>query len=368
MNKRDLFKILNAYFCNKQFNTQYNEADFEEILAFTREQSLSQFLYPVIKHKTFKKDYISATINQEAFIQIQNELNQIFNDSGIPHAFFKGSVLYELYDDKALRTRGDIDLIVFEKDYLKARNVLIDNGYINHDDIVCEHHMSFSKGKYEVELHRALFDEDEGDKYFDNVFTCLQLKDKYLYEFPLDLHFIYVLYHYVIHLKTEGAGVRPIIDLSLMMRKYKISNGEALSFAKRVGLEKFMKAVINVSSLIFDDVECYEDINTNSFIEYILNSGIHGHSEDNELINNIKLVSKKKSKFGFIMSKIFPSPSYLKNAYPRCGRHPILLPFYWFRNLFRLIFKRGKKAITLMKVDTSKNDQIKQMFKEVGLD
>ena len=71
--------ILKAYFNNekKEFN-----GDLKEIIKEMNKQSLASYLYFVYpNNKAFKRIYFGATLIQEKFFYIQNELTRIFNEN-----------------------------------------------------------------------------------------------------------------------------------------------------------------------------------------------------------------------------------------------------------------------------------------------
>ena len=67
-------------------------------------------------------------IKQEAFYNLQNEITEIFNKNNIKHIYFKGAVLSKIYDDPAIRTRGDIDVYIDNAVFDVAKEKLLENG------------------------------------------------------------------------------------------------------------------------------------------------------------------------------------------------------------------------------------------------
>lgn len=211
-----MLDMLKAYFKNESLPME-NSLE-ESIVKSAKEQALSPFLYVVYQKKEFKPYYIAASITQEEFLKLQREITHLFNQNEIQHLFFKGSVLNQLYPDPALRTRGDIDVYVDEKNFTKAKNLFIENGFqILHID--SQHHIEFLKHNLMVELHFALFDVFRSIDYFKEPFSLAKKVDQSLYSFTEINHFLYCLHHFKIHLRL-GAGLRYLLDFYYMLKSY----------------------------------------------------------------------------------------------------------------------------------------------------
>ncbi len=95
------------------------------------------------------KNNFQSEIDEEVYTQISDEVsvhvssnkdalnllfdvNQLLSSEDIPVIIFKGLVFsYLVYDSSTYRCQGDIDLLVRPEDFLKARDILIRNGFIS---------------------------------------------------------------------------------------------------------------------------------------------------------------------------------------------------------------------------------------------
>ncbi len=91
-----------------------------------------------------------------------HDVTVLLNDSGIQPVFLKGTanLLNKLYSDPGERMIGDIDLLVPQKDYLRAAGILENVGYqsiegFNSDHESFKHYPRlFKAGAVDVEIHR----------------------------------------------------------------------------------------------------------------------------------------------------------------------------------------------------------------------
>jgi len=200
----NLIDVLSLYVNNKKIEDSiYDKA----LVDLSIEQSLQTILYPVFGLKEYKKYYISWVVKQEQFYNIQDDITKLFNTKDIKHIYFKGSILSKLYDDPAVRTRGDIDLYVENLKFELARKVLMESGFEHTDKEEDNlHHVTYEKNGISVELHYRMFDAD-AKKSWNNLFAnpldnAFNVMDS-LYEFTPTYHFIYCLMHFALHLRIS---------------------------------------------------------------------------------------------------------------------------------------------------------------------
>lgn len=112
--------------------------------------------------------YIQSIVRNTWLAERWNEVNTILGNAGIKHVLLKGMALeHTLYDAKGLRQMNDNDILVKRKDAVKARALLLDNGFSQeliksslHKKIMLEtgkHLPCLYKNGYAVEIHHKLF-------------------------------------------------------------------------------------------------------------------------------------------------------------------------------------------------------------------
>lgn len=154
---------------------------------------------------------------QMEFSKIEND----FKNANIKMIAMKGIVLKNLYSSKDMRVMGDIDMIVDQKDYLLARDILINklNYKVNNEDLVelC----ATNNQNITVELHQHLVTElSNNQKYFDDTYKDNIILTGLHYEFTHTYHFIYMMDHIYKHFIEGGLSLKYILDFALYIEKY----------------------------------------------------------------------------------------------------------------------------------------------------
>ena len=346
---QEFIKCLKAYLKNEKINKIENDND---LINLAVEQSLQTILYPVYNDKSYKKYYIGWVVKQEEFLSIQEEITYIFNSNNINHLFTKGSVLCKYYDDPSIRTRGDIDVFVEYNNLLKAKDLLLNNGFEYHE--AGPHDIHFVKNGILIELHYALFDEEidkEWNKYFSNIFNNANKVDSYLYKLDDTYHLIYCIAHFAKHLRL-GAGIRYILDFYYILSKCNIDFDRLHKELKILKLDRLYGNILNAIYYLTDiSFDICNKEECNEFIDYMLKSGIHGFGKEND--SDPTLGHAKKHKIRFVISRtLLTNKEYRKLKYPRLY-HWYLYPICLLVNityllthsigvLFKFLFGRNK--------------------------
>jgi len=329
--------LVRAYLKNEKLNNEINDAFIKEVIS----QSLQTLLFPVLNIK--REYYIAWVKKQEEFYLLQDEITNLFNQNQIKHIYFKGTELSKIYDDKYIRTRGDIDFYVSKEDIDKAKNLLTLNGYVL-DNEDCMHHLGLEKNGLNVELHFNMFDDDVSKDWlriFKDPFSLSEKYDGYRYKFKDEYHFLYCMMHFAHHLRT-GAGIRYMLDFYYMMKKYNLDYSLLHKLIDEAKLNRLYLNICNLvfdlSGIFFDESQKKEDIGF--FKDYLLSYGIHGYS-NNETAHAASIHSNK---FKYLMGRVFLiNKGYRISKYPKMGRHILLYPICVICHLFYLLtHKLGK--------------------------
>ncbi len=356
-----LTELITLYLNNKNCDASLDES----LIKLSIEQSLQTLLFPVTNNKEYKKYYVSWIIKQEQFYSIQNEITSLFNENSINHIYFKGSILSKIYDDPAIRTRGDIDLYVGPNDFEKAKETLINNGYeMDNSSEDCMHHIAYKKDGIEVELHFNMLDSNVDKnwlKIFNNPFEVANNVDKSSYEFKPTYHMLFCIMHFADHLR-HGAGIRYMMDFYYMFKKTKIDFELLHKLLSDCKLNRLYSNIINeLRSLInidFDSSVVKEGVVF--FEDYMLSYGIHGHSNN----ETSQAASAHKNKGRYLLSRIFMTDkNYRLSRYPRLGKHWYLYPVCIIVHLFYLLTHKMKKGLLFL-FGRNKN---KNLYKKLGV-
>lgn len=215
-----------------------------------REHKMLEFL-PVELNQHLQYIYnLNVDRNRKILFQIE-ELNALLSEADICPIYLKGAgnLLDNLYPDIGSRIMGDIDFLVHENEFLKAVDVLVNNGYYNKLKFIPEFHFRYKhfprlakKGmSAEVEVHRCLIKPTY--KHFDYLFIKDKIKSvsgKYSCYVLSDMdNSLMNLFHaYVAMDLPENKSFRHLYDFFLLSRKIKVLEaykefGHYFSKAKR---------------------------------------------------------------------------------------------------------------------------------------
>ena len=112
----ELVSVISSYLKHEKPSVCLTSALIED----AKDQGLGALLYASYNDDRLKSIYFNSLILQERFIKLTKYTSSLLNKYQIKHLIIKGSVLYKLYDDIAIRSRGDIDIYVSPKDYEKT--------------------------------------------------------------------------------------------------------------------------------------------------------------------------------------------------------------------------------------------------------
>ena len=155
---------------------EVTEIDWQYLFLLARRHSIVPLIYLQLERHaadlvpteilgTFKKHYFENVARNTILTAELSRLITRFADSGIDAIPYKGPVLALFaYDNIALRRFVDLDVIVKKSDVLKARQILLEDGYtpskslsLNQQELLLrtQHNMQFSRDNHRliVELH-----------------------------------------------------------------------------------------------------------------------------------------------------------------------------------------------------------------------
>lgn len=182
------------------------------------------------------------------------------------HVYMKGPALaQQFYKDPALRSCGDIDILVAQSDYAKVARLAFENGYrflldatvgtfvtdahdlsflIRHADVIS----MFDRDNIHIELHRYI----EKTTPIFPVFRILEeaqpirLGSVTIQTLSTAWHFVYITYH---HSRHFWSRLHWVADLHALMSHPSFEMEEVLKLANEVGLLPTVQAAIELARL-----------------------------------------------------------------------------------------------------------------------
>ena len=275
----------------------------------------------------------------------------IFENINADYLFVKGTVIREYYPQKELRTSGDIDVIIRQKDIERLCSALTDNGYTLTENKGT--YISFDYGNQHIEIHS---DENYDNPYFRDIFSlCTKTGNRF--SLTDEMHLLYVLCHIAKHFNMCGAGIRMFIDIDVLIRHIgKIDYDSFIAECEKAGIATLAKAAFSLCNYWFDTpVKAEIDFSKNEafrelFEAEILTGGSFGFENrglsDYYLNKGIGEDGRidTKAKAGALMHMLFPPKKYLYNQYRYAQKRHILLPVAWANRLFNGVFRHGRNS------------------------
>ena len=380
----DVLELLRAFIYGEEPKLS-GKSNIEELLKFAYRQKLLGIfaymnkrwsLFDSKKAKSLDAAYYSALFESTVRCSKFLKLSEFLSENKIEHMPVKGYYIRELYPVKELRSFGDIDILIHEKDRKRCDSLMKSLGYTVKND--WEPTYSYIKDDEYYEIHTNLFDvrlKDRADmtEYFSSAWLHAK-KDSGLRFVPdTEFHLIYIICHLAKHLSTGGAGIRMYLDVALYILRYDsvISWERTEEEFKKLGLERFFHTVLSaVNEWFYVKASCdFENFGEelSELLEFTLDSDIFGHSRDNSAI---KLRGEERSKKRTTLKILFPPAEQLENRYTFLKRSRLLLPLAWIVRVFKnfgLIPKKIKELVNLKKAEISEVESFDSFMREIGL-
>lgn len=271
-NQKAFFELLKGGLWNKEVRLAgYTDVDCSALLDLATEQSVIGLITAGIERVTdvkLPRIDVLQFIGQTQYIEQQNkdmnafvaELFGQLHEAGINAVLVKGQGVAQCYEQPMWRTSGDVDLLLNEVDYEKAKALLLPQATDVEPEFVFLKHLGMTISGWTVELHGSL--RPRLGKRIDSVVEALQKEvleggkvrlvefegsngSKVQVALPApDEDVIFVFCHILQHFYYEGVGLRQICDWCRLLWTYKDSLNYGLleSRIKAMGLMTEWKA------------------------------------------------------------------------------------------------------------------------------
>lgn len=365
-------------------DAHYNQAstpcliDAKELYKLAKEHQVSSMIYNQIFKFDFdaqlkqywKREAIYSvsiqTMKTESFLNVYKKLRE----KNLNVLVVKGLVLRNIYPIPDNRPSNDEDLYVDKSQYEQTKQVFIDNGYIIVKESDEETALAHSSG-VSIELHTRLFSEENKaygnyQEYFKDVFEDTQthiINEVEVLSLNHDLHYLYLIMHFIKHFFHGGIGVRQILDMIIYAETF----GEYIDWNKIYSiLEKnqvlhLYENVIAIAQdhLGFDTTKVTlpkdykkEACDYQALLDDIIDAGVFGQSTmERKHTATMTLNALSDHGKSNVFKSIFPTLAEMKGKFEYLNKYPCLLPIAWFTRIFNYVFdkKQGdsKKTIEL---------------------
>lgn len=193
---------------------------------------------------------------------------RLMKENGIAYVVFKGLAVARLYPEPFVRTMGDVDFYVPQRDFLRAVDVIERGLHVEMDKEDVDKHYSFDwqgirfEMHYQIETfgnrrHQRRFNRmiDEAMAEHTDSFTVCD-SDGNATEvcvLPPTEDLIVVFKHWFNHLLVEGVGLRQTLDLVVLLNAYrdKMNVGRLMTALDGIGYMKAFMAMLAMMKQYF---------------------------------------------------------------------------------------------------------------------
>ena len=311
----------------------------------------------------FEKEAFTALYRYEVMEKELFSLSALFEKEKLPFMPLKGAVLRAWYPSPWMRNSCDIDVLVKQSELPRAKNVLLENGYLLAGGGT--HDVAFnSPAGVHIELHYTLIEDGAlqgaaaamGDPWEH----AHPIRDgAYRYEMTDAAFYLYHIAHMAKHYLLGGCGIRPFLDLWVLEHLVPHDNAARIALLEGGSLATFAQAAKALSNVWFGD-GAYSPLLT-EMEHFVLLGGVYGNIE-----NRVSLQQAKRGgKLRYIISRVFIPFENLACYYPSLKKHKWLLPFCHVRRWFRLVFLgRFKHSVHELHLNAAQSSSLIQSTKK----
>ena len=251
---------------------------------------------------------------------LRGVLSRALGDASIDHVFLRGICLREAYPVPALRSMGDIDVLVHMEDYAAIHKVLTSLGAVLTEQDDNHRSYSFPTGA-SVEFHPNLLRHTSLGSAINPGWQFVQPGAHVL---DPEGDYLNLVCHLVHHFCVGGTGIRSVIDVWLARRRSVQPDREkVIKVLEGCGLRAFVENIEALAEAWFGAGEMTPLLE--SLGHYILTSGVYG-TRERMLLSAAAFSGSKWTSLG---AKLFPPKAVLEDSFPWAKGKPVLLPAAW---------------------------------------
>lgn len=330
--------------------------DWNQFFALSKKQEVYAMVAQSIDYSYLPPD-IARELNDQSkselvrLIAMQNELKAIeeqLEKNEIRYMLLKGSVIRNYYPKQSMRQMSDIDIMYDPQkrdillEIMKKRGYKMKSDGDNSDDFVKAPYYTF-------EFHRDLFKDVYGFcPDFSFVWDHAERSAEKPFEYIMcaeDLYLFHIAHMYK-HGILGGFGVRFLVDTYLILKKNPDMDTALLQRQLgKLNLSDFEEKIKILSFSVMEDKALTEE-QTALFNDIIQNS-IFGAADNIDIAAAYEAYNAANGGgvLGYLKNRIFPSKQQMQSMYPQLKEKGYLLPYYYFKRLFKNLFTSFSKGV-----------------------
>ena len=329
---------------------QYSPVEFQSVYELAEEQSVVGLVAAGLEHvedlkitKLQALPFLKKVYSLEQRNQLMNRfIASLFtqlNDVGIYSLLVKGQGLAQCYERPLWRLAGDIDLLLDEDNYLKAKQFLTPRASSIDKEYGDRLHLGLKIDSWVVELHGSLrsnrlgsinscIDSTQDDLFKNGKVRVWRNGDKDIFLPPPDNDIIFVFAHILQHFYAGGIGLRQVCDWCRLLWSYQDEINRNL-LKKRLDSAHLHREWLTFASLAvnylglpkeampFYRKTSFQDRKAFLLMKHILLTGRLRYNRDNSYYSKYPLLVYKAISFSrhlrnfFLNFRIFPGKSLI---------------------------------------------------------
>ena len=243
-NQKAFFELLKAGLWEREAQLSlYKDIDYSAIMRLAEEQSVVGLVTAGFEHVSDVKvpqewvlQFIGSTLQIEQQNKAMNEfvvqLIEKLRKEDVYAILVKGQGIAQCYERPLWRASGDIDLLLSDTNYEKAKNVLVSQAVDVESEYKSFKHLGLTmKGGYVVELHGTMhsrlskrvdmvIDEAQNDVFCGGSVRSWENGRTQVFLPAPNSDIIFVFTHILHHFYIEGVGLRQICDMCRLLWRY----------------------------------------------------------------------------------------------------------------------------------------------------
>lgn len=344
-NQQAFFALLRAGLWETEVSlSQLEQIDFNQVFRLAEEQSVVGLVAAGIEHVVDIKipQQVALTFVGSALQLEQRNLamnNYVANlidqlrNKDVYTILVKGQGIAQCYERPLWRASGDVDLLLSEGNYQKAKDILLPQADEVEQEYSTFKHLGMTmKGGFEVEIHGALYtrlskridrgiDTLQNEVFFGGNVRSWMNSNTQVFLPAVNNDAIFVFTHILHHYYVEGIGLRQICDWCRLLWTYRDKiDRKALSFRlETMGLisewKAFAALAVDWLGMPLEAMPLYTadkkwSRKGDRILEFVLECGNFGHNRQRILPKSflggkLSSVLRKMKDFGN-HAKVFP--------------------------------------------------------------
>ena len=330
--------------------SSFETIDFNAICQLAQEQSVEGLVAAGVEQVTDVKlpqEFALRLVGSALQIEQRNkQMNEFLGrlvgemrSSDIFALVVKGQGIAQCYERPLWRTSGDIDFLLSESNYKKAKGFLTPKASYISEELKKRQHFAATIDTWEVELHGTLhagikrsidkvIDEAQNEVFHSGSVRSWMNGRTQVFLPREDEDVIFVFTHILQHFFKGGIGLRQICDWCRLLWMFRSSiNYELLETRlKRARImtewKTFAAFAVDYLGMPADAVPFYSPKSVwshkaNLILSYIIETGNFGHNRDNSYQSEQPILTRKmitlwrQAKDSFRLMKIFPKDALI---------------------------------------------------------